>query len=216
MTLAVGVETPKDVRMIKETARNAGSTECQKWNVSDILKRTRGLAIRLKEGWCLSSSGRTHVARLGVTPSGATPKVVDHAAQLRAAVSRIADQNTREFLTEGIVAYECKLYRAAVVLSWAGAVFLLQEQVMKTCLPAFNAEAGRRDPKWRAAKIKDDLGRMKESDFLDIIGSPPLSVIGQNLKEGNSRVAASACENPAAIRILCGSVKTRHLRIWRF
>jgi hypothetical protein len=39
----------------------------------------------------------------------------------------------------------------------------------------------RRDTKWRAAKTVDDLSRMKEFDFLQVISS--ISIIGKNVKD---------------------------------
>jgi hypothetical protein len=40
-------------------------------------------------------------------------------------------------------------------------------ETIKNHLAAFNAEAQRVDPKWRQARTADDLGLMKEQDFLD-------------------------------------------------
>ncbi|MDI6615584.1 MAG: hypothetical protein QME27_02625 [Syntrophaceae bacterium] len=215
VTLAVDVETAKDVKTVKTFARNAGCTEVQKWNVSQILKNSRGKAIRLKEGWCLSSNGRAHVDQLGVLSSGTSPKVIHHARELRAAVARIPDPETQSFVNEAIVAYEAGLYRSAVVLSWTGAISLLYDKVINVGLSSFNAEAIKKDAKWRPAKIKEDLTRMKESDFLDIIGSPPLSIIGKNLKEelkNNCLRLRNSCGHPNALQI--GESRTSaHLEI---
>lgn len=71
--------------------------------------------------------------------------------------------------------------RRAVVLSWTGAVAVLQDAVIASHLSDFNAEAVRRDAKWRAAKTADDLGRMKESEFLNVLSA--ISVIGKNVKQ---------------------------------
>lgn len=203
-TLAVGTDKPKDVKTIKTMARDSGCTEVQKWNVSAILKRSKGLAVRLKDGWSLTSSGRNHVTALGVLPGARSPKVINHAAQLRSAASKITDKDTQDFVEEAIVAYEAALYRSAVVLSWAGAVSLLYDQVISTRVSVFNAEATKLDAKWRPAKSKDDLGRMKESDFLDIIGRPPVSLIGKNLKEelkNNCLRLRNSCGHPNSLQI---------------
>jgi hypothetical protein len=58
---------------------------------------------------------------------------------------------------------------------------LLYEHVLKNCLTEFNAEALRRDPKWKTGKTEDDLARMKEHDFLQMLAA--LSVIGKNVKD---------------------------------
>ncbi len=44
-----------------------------------------------------------------------------------------------------------------------------------------NAEAVRRDAKWRSAKVADDLSRMKEFEFLQLLCA--ISVIGKNVKD---------------------------------
>ncbi|MBI5683946.1 MAG: hypothetical protein HZC54_02600 [Verrucomicrobia bacterium] len=126
------------------------------------------------------------------------------ASSLRQHAKRITDQDTSAFLDEAIKSFEAGLYRAAVVLSWVGAMSLLQDEVFGRHLHAFNAEAQRRDADWRAAKAKDDLSRMKESDFLDIIGSPPLSIIGKNVKEelkNNCLQLRNGCGHPNSLKI---------------
>jgi hypothetical protein len=69
---------------------------------------------------------------------------------------------------EAIHCFEAKQYRAAVVFSRAGGVALSHKHVFSTKLNEFNVESSRRDKKWRTAKQQDDLGRMKEHDFLDV------------------------------------------------
>ncbi len=204
LIMAVDAKTPKMVKTIKTLGREAGSPEVQKWNVSDILKRSKGLALNLPGGWCLSSRGREHIQALGVLPKTKNVKIVNQAQQLRTEASKISDDDTKAFVSEAISAYEAGLYRSCVVLSWIGAISLLYDHVMSTDLATFNAEAKKRDAKWKVAKIKDDLGRMKESDFLDIIGSPPISIIGKNLKEelkNNCLKLRNACGHPSSLQI---------------
>lgn len=201
--LAVDAPKPKDVKTIRSLGRNAGLIEVLRWNISDALGRSKGLAIRLPEGWALTSRGKDHVRALGVVPSGRSPKAVNQAAQLRAQLTKIRDADTKAFVEESIVAFETGLLRACVVLSWSGAVSLLYDHVMALCLTDFNVEAGKRHPKWKEAKIKDDLARMKEADFLDIIGAPPLSVIGKSLKEelkNNCLQLRNACGHPSSLQ----------------
>lgn len=191
------------VARIKELAKSAGCSEVVKWNVSDALKRSAPYAIRLPDGWTLTSSGRKHVKDLGVIPVTKSPKLVAQATQLRAEAAQLRDPHTRAFIEESISALEGGLFRSAVVLSWAGAVALLYDHVMANCLADFNKEAVRRDPKWKDAKIKDDLARMKESDFLDLIGSPPLSILSKNVKEelkNNCLGLRNASGHPSSIK----------------
>ena len=70
-------------------------------------------------------------------------------------------------------------------------------------LAAFNAEALRIDPKWKEAKTTDDLGRMKESDFLDRIAVAPLSVIGKSVKKElkDCLDRRNGCGHPNSLKI---------------
>ncbi|PLZ02053.1 hypothetical protein CY652_13075 [Burkholderia sp. WAC0059] len=100
---------------------------------------------------------------------------------LRKQLATITNETTRTFVEESIKALEARLYRSAIVLSWVGAVSVLYDHVLSTCLNNFNAEAVRREAKWKAAKTQDDLARMKEFDFLQVLAA--LSVIGKSVKE---------------------------------
>lgn len=96
-------------------------------------------------------------------------------------LSKITNRNTVKFVEEAIKCVEVKAYRAAVILSWVGAVSILYDYVLQNCLAAFNAEAKGRNPKWKDATTEDDLTRMGEQDFLNILQS--ISVIGKSVKQ---------------------------------
>lgn len=174
-----GVRTPKSVAEIKEIAKQGGFRQMDKWNVSSLLLRSGGLAIRTDSGWELTNSGKERVAQLaGAAITSFSPKV---ASSLRSHLSSISNHDTAAFLEEAIRCYEIKLYRSAVVLSWVGAISVLYDYVLSHKLAAFNAEAGKRNPKWKTATINDDLANMKEHDFLQVIQS--ISVIGKSVKD---------------------------------
>ncbi len=105
----------------------------------------------------------------------------DLVTSLRKHMQNISNPNTIGFLEEAVHCFEQNLYRAAVVLSWIGAVSLLYDYVEQNCLTDFNTEATKRNNKWRPAKNADDLTQMKEHDFLDILDA--LSIIGKNVKQ---------------------------------
>ena len=64
--------------------------------------------------------------------------------------SRTTD-DARAFVLEAIVCAEQSLLRAAVVLSWVGAMALLHDHVIANRLADFNKLAAS-DPKWKPAK----------------------------------------------------------------
>ena len=114
---------------------------------------------------------------------------------------KVKNEGCRAFLTEAIVCTERSLFRAAVVLSWVGAVALLYEEAVTNHLAALNAEATRRDSKWKSAKNTDDLGRMKEATFLEIAGA--ISMIGKNVKQELEACLKlrNACGHPNSLKI---------------
>jgi hypothetical protein len=200
----VNSEKPKEVAEIKRLGRNAGLTDILKWNLSDILRRSKGLCIRLPNGWAITTTGKEYVRSLGILPEKKSRKVLHIASSLRQAAKRIANPETVSFLEESITCFEAGLYRSAVVLSWVGAMSLLQDQIVMHHLAAFNTEAQRRDPTWKPARTKDDFSRMKESEFLDILGSPPISLVGKNVKEelkNNCLQLRNACGHPTSLKI---------------
>lgn len=178
LCMAVDSASPKSVAEIRRLAAGGGLTEAKKWNVSDVLANSRPYAIRTPDGWELTSDGRAIVSELAGTYSGGVaPRV---AAGLRHHLTGITHAQTREFLDEAVRCFEGELYRAAVVLSWIGAVAVLQDYVLTSALAAFNTEALRRDARWKTAKSRDDLSRMKEGEFLNILEA--LSILGKNVK----------------------------------
>jgi hypothetical protein len=167
----------KEVATIRAIAVNAGIKGAKNWNISQLLSASSG-AIKTPRGWELAPDGRQTVKELaGPLLSSVTPKA---ASSLRSHLTSLSDADTRVFVEEAIACLENRLLRAAVVLSWVGATSVLYNAVLAHHLPAFNAEATRRDAKWKNAKNTDELGRMKEHDFLQVLEA--ISVIGKNVK----------------------------------
>jgi len=177
--LAVEPVGPRKVKEIGGLGLSAGWRAIKKKNVSDLLRKSGGLAVLTPSGWELTSPGSQHVAKLaGPLMNSPVPKV---ASSLRAHLVRIGDPDTQQFVEEAIICFETRQYRAAVVLSWVGAISVLHHHIVKNHLGSFNGEATRRNLKWKSAKTTDDLGLMNEAEFLDVLQS--ISVIGKNVKQ---------------------------------
>jgi hypothetical protein len=213
---AFEVNSPKSVKTIKDIAKQAGFRIPEKWNVSSLLSRSGGLAIRTDVGWELTNSGKARVAQLaGSAIASFSPKV---ASSLRAHLSSISNRDTAAFIDEAIRCYETKLYRSAVVLTWVGAISVLYDYVVSYKLTDFNAEALKRNAKWKTAKTKDDLANMKEYDFLQVIHA--ISVIGKSVKdelEGCLKFR-NGCGHPNSLRIgesrVSGHIETLMLNVF--
>lgn len=199
MTAVGGGE--KQVDAIKKIALNVGLRAAIKWNLSDILRKSKALTINTPKGWELSAQGAQIVAELANIrlPSIIAKKVV---TDIRQHLSAISSKDAKEFIEEAVLCLENGQYRAAVVFSWIGAMSILHDHVVKNHLKSFNAEAHRRDSKWKAAKNSDDLGRMKEHNFLDVLEA--ISLIGNSVKQtlqNQCLKLRNGCGHPSSLKI---------------
>lgn len=187
-----GTSMPR--RRIVEIATTVGLNEIKKWNVSDILGKSKGFAVLGKAGWELTTKGQKFVSQYLQFREESAPISV-----LRESLKNISDNETKEFIQEAIRCFEAKCFRAAIVMSWVGAVYVLQKHVHASKLKDFNAEAFRRDAKWKNAKTTDDMSRMKESDFLDVLDA--MSILGKNVKKElkNGLDLRNGCGHPNSL-----------------
>ena len=176
-------ESGKAVKDIRSFAIGAGNRTLPKLNISDLLGKAKEYAVRTPSGWELTTKGLQHVSRIVGPAMGAPAPVV--ASALRSHLVKIADSGTQSFLEEAVKCFEHRNYRAAVVLSWVGAVAVLYDHIIKNELAAFNAEAIARTATskspWQKAKTADDLARMKESEFLVVLEK--ISIFGKSVKK---------------------------------
>lgn len=98
----------------------------------------------------------------------------DHAARLQS-------EETREFVQEAISCMRHGEHRAAIVLSWIGAVSLLQQVVTNEHLKEFNDDAIREGVIKRPIKNVGDLSKLRESEFLNVLER--ISVISNAVKK---------------------------------
>jgi len=201
--LAVESERSKPVREIREIALESGLREVKKWNVSGYLRKATPLVANTKDGWRLTTAGQQRVREILKSKNLAPLPPKDVAVNLRKELERIPEAVTAAFVEEAVKCYEYQLYRASVVLSWAGAVAMLYDYILTDAnkLRSFNSEARRRNARWRDATTQDDLARMKESDFLDILEA--ISVIGKNTKQQLKECLQlrNACAHPSTLQI---------------
>ena len=166
-------------------------------NVSRDMLKLKSFAFQRIEGWTLTSPGRKRAGELlGLVDA----HVATQSSSLRALLPKLKP-DIHEFVTEAIACFEARHFRAAVVLSWVGAVSVLYAYVVQHRLANFNAEAVRRDSKWRTAKSEDDLARMKEHDFLQVLEA--LSMLGRNVKnelEGCLKLR-NGCGHPNSLKL---------------
>lgn len=184
---------------LRSRSEEAGFKIPKKWNMSAVLGRSGGLAIRVPAGWELTETGKNHLRNLGI--ESISPAAMQVAADLRAHLDKVKDPTTRAFVEEAIKCHEAKLYRSAIVMSWIAAVDVLYREVVANHLAAFNAEAQKANAKWKAAANEDGLARMAEADFLDRL--VPIGVIGKNVKEELAKALKlrNGCGHPNSLKI---------------
>lgn len=199
--LAMYPVKPLSVAEIRERCSIAGLPKLAKANISDVLSRARKQAARVPTGWELQQEGLLRVRVLA--QEAQVNLVVTHSSRsLRGHAEELTDQTSKSFVMEAITCFEAHQYRAAIVFSWAGAIAILHRLVFETRLNDFNTEALRRNSKWQRAKQQDDLGRMKEVEFLDLCES--LGIIGKNVKQllqNECLVLRNACSHPNSVKI---------------
>lgn len=170
-----------------------------KWNLSSVLSRAQGKAVKLRAGWILTDDGMDCVRALD--PSPRPPALEQVESNLRSLIAAVDNADVRQFLTEATICLQSQCHRAAVVLSWVGAMATLQHHVLTYRLADFNTEAVRRNGRWVVATTADDLSRMKERDFLDILES--LSVLGPSVKRELVKCLElrNACGHPNSMQV---------------
>lgn len=206
LILAVDPRSPKDVPTIRSIGCAAGLQKVKKWNVADILAKAANLAINVNTGWELTAAGIKRVQST-LEDSDLNFVVSNTSQSLRAQLGQINDPDSFAFVDEAIQCFEMNQYRAAVVLSWVGAISVLQHRIFTTRLTDFNSEALRRDHKWKLAKSADDLGRMKEHEFLNVLET--LGVLCKPVKQtlqNHCLQLRNSCGHPNALKIAENSV----------
>ncbi|HET6327791.1 MAG TPA: hypothetical protein VFG04_24115 [Planctomycetaceae bacterium] len=204
--LALDPGGPCHVRTVKQRCAAVGLPKLANMNLSDILGSSIGFVARTPEGWELQQPG---VLRMQAIAQAANVNlVVTHSSQsLQGHVESLTDPLTKSFVMEAVNCFRASQYRAAVVFSWAGAVALLHRHVFNNKLDDFNNVAPRHDPKWRIAKQQDDLGRMREHDFLTVCEA--IGVIGKSVRQilqNECLMLRNACGHPNSASIAENSV----------
>ena len=157
----------------------AGLRAVRKWNVPARLAEATGKAINTPDGWELTRDGKAHVAQQ--FPTASKSPTDTSASRLALHLPKVADLQVKAFIHEAVQCLEYGLLRASVVLSWVGAIAVLQQYVVANHLAAFNAQAKQRNTKWKDAQTPDDISsRMEEYDFLQVCAA--ISIFGKSVK----------------------------------
>ena len=158
---------PVAIGDIRAIARDKGWKDGDSASASTFLKASPH-ALLLPKGWTILGPGRRSLEDRGLLLAIGVLTPVTEALEKIALDVRDADK--ARFVEETIACVKNKSYRAAIVLSWVGALYLLYAHVAANKLAEFNAEATRRFQKLKPASNIDDLaGMVKEAEFISIL-----------------------------------------------
>lgn len=152
---------------IKTIAKENGWKDGANSAPSSFLSKSQ-YALLLPKGWTLTGPGRSALEDRGlISKIGVLTPVTQ---TLEKYVLDLHDPDKARFVEEAITCVKNKSYRAAIVLSWVGALYLMYAYVLREKLVEFNVEVLRRFPKSKAASTADDLAQVvKEAEFLNIL-----------------------------------------------
>lgn len=187
---------PTSTKELRSAAVSLGLPEARKWNIPTVFNRGSRYVKKLPSGWRLTTNGQLRVQQLGFS----SPEIVIPDT-LREVASRLSDDRALSFVNESILCLEAGCFRAAIILSWIGALSILYSHVLSNHLDEFNAAAKKRNPRWKAALKYDDLSNMRESAFLEILCD--ISILGKSTKQ--------ELENCLRLRNACGHPNTTEI-----
>lgn len=133
------------------------------------------------------------IAKLTNTP------IATAVTHLSDVLPQIRSDKVRSFVEEAINDIKFEAFRSTVVLSWVGAVGLLQEYVFANNLDRFNTEARRVKQNWRDATKEDDLRKMQESDFLVVICNMGLIEKNERQELEKCLTLRNGCGHPSGV-----------------
>jgi hypothetical protein len=100
---------------------------------------------------------------------------------LESKLTGLSDKYVRSFVQEAVNCLRAGHLRAAVVLSWMGAIGVLQNYVAANFIAEFNSDAKSNGLLKREARGASDFSRIKETDFLD--GAERIGVLSNAVKK---------------------------------
>lgn len=167
---------PAQLSSIRNKGLSIGFREIKKWNIAQslLMAARDGQVAQLAEGWKLLAPGFKSIEQY-YQPDA--PLIAETRHALKSHLAKINNEQRRAFLEEAIRSFDVKAYRAAVVLSWVGAMHILQESIVSKHKAAFNAAGSARAAKYAAAgkpfnfvpiKSLKDFGTVAEADVLQI------------------------------------------------
>jgi hypothetical protein len=162
------IAQPAQTADVREKALSVGFRTVTRWNLSAVLRAAAadGHVAQLKGGWKLLGPGLKTLEGY-YQPGAAIVLEARHALNVH--VGAISDLNRRRFVEEAMLCLDAKAYRAAAVLAWVGAAYIIQELIVSRHLSAFNgAGQSRFRQKFMPVRSIKDCAKIGEADLLQL------------------------------------------------
>lgn len=162
------ISQPARTYDVQTKAMAIGFREIQKWNLTDALNQAerQGQVVKLPGGWSTLPHGLLKLKEAGIDLAG--PMISETRHALHKHVSSVSDPERKRFLEEAIGCFDAKLWRAAVVFAWVGAIHILEEHIATNHLAAFNAAGKARFVDYKEIKNIKSFGSLQEADILQL------------------------------------------------
>lgn len=180
LLLLADLEGRGSVRSIREHGIAVGFRDAAKWNLSDVLKNQQPRCLLMAGAWSLTEQGWKHLREAGLLTS--SPIVTKTGGMLERQAAALTDRNRRAFVEEAVACFNGGQWRACIVLSWVGAMRVIQEHVVNRHLSAFNqASTARYKAHYKPAISVEHLSRYQEADVLQLCED--IGVIDKSMKK---------------------------------
>ncbi len=176
---------PMSAGEIRAALKLARVNRHAKINVSDVLARCGHFVnVAGKQGtkslWRITDSGTKHVVALLGAPTASTD-VQQDVSTLRQVLSKLADEDVRDYVDESIKCLEVGARRAAVVFLWTGAIRVVEGKALEKGKKAVNAALTKHDPKARSVSTLDHFSYIK--DKITLLAATDLGVLDKSEKD---------------------------------
>lgn len=174
-------------------------------NASDILSRL-GSAGYLEavprtrpSAWKITDNGEAKVRELlGIVQDSSEMRA--EIAGLSALAQKIKSEEVRDFLLEAVSCLGANALRAAVVFVWSGAIWAIQEWLIKKALSDVNSEIARHR-KTREVKTIDDFAFVSDNTTLLVARDLGLWDKGQHTIVEHALDLRNQCGHPSRYKI---------------
>ena len=200
---AVPAVTSSSLRELFKRLRTPGAATL---NISDVLGRlgrsgyTEAVAGTSPIAWKITDSGAALIrTKLGI-PEDTSEVRAEIAALTALAQSKVTSEETRDFLLEAVSCLGASALRAAVVFVWSGAVWTVQEWLMKKPLADVNREIARHQ-KTREAKNINDFAFVNDATTLLVARDLGLWDKGQHTIVEHALDVRNQCGHPSRYKL---------------